>query len=307
MTGTTSGARTDCRAWGRKIAANAGTTWTFNLAVPGTGDYDLYLYAGTPDAKGNPVIVASSAHAGNGVAESMTFTSVATATDYLFVKRVSGSGAFSLAATNRPCGNGIVESGEQCDDGNLADGDCCSSLCQVDPNGTACSDGSLCTRSDTCQGGACVGSNPGDVHGVDACHVAGVCNPSTGVCSSPPAMDGIACNDGNACTASDACQAGACVGSNPVTCTASDVCHVAGVCNPSSRSSPNPAAQNGTVCTDGNACTATDTCQGGACVGASPKICAASDACHVAGTCEPARGACSNRQRRWHGQRRQRV
>lgn len=28
------------------------------------------------------------------------------------------------------CGNGIVQQGEQCDDGNTADGDCCSSTCQ---------------------------------------------------------------------------------------------------------------------------------------------------------------------------------
>ncbi len=29
------------------------------------------------------------------------------------------------------CGNGIVESGETCDDGNTADGDCCSATCQL--------------------------------------------------------------------------------------------------------------------------------------------------------------------------------
>lgn len=30
------------------------------------------------------------------------------------------------------CGNGIVEDGEQCDDGNVVDGDGCSSLCTVE-------------------------------------------------------------------------------------------------------------------------------------------------------------------------------
>src|SRR5207247_1518984 len=30
------------------------------------------------------------------------------------------------------------------------------------------------------------------------------------------------------------------------------------------------------------------------CVGGSPVVCAASDQCHVAGTCNPATGACSN-------------
>ncbi|MEM3113482.1 MAG: LamG-like jellyroll fold domain-containing protein [Candidatus Pacearchaeota archaeon] len=34
------------------------------------------------------------------------------------------------------CGNGIVESGEQCDDGNTNDNDCCSSSCQLDTGTT---------------------------------------------------------------------------------------------------------------------------------------------------------------------------
>lgn len=32
------------------------------------------------------------------------------------------------------CGNGILEAGEQCDDGNLLDGDGCSSSCQLEPD-----------------------------------------------------------------------------------------------------------------------------------------------------------------------------
>jgi cysteine-rich repeat protein len=43
------------------------------------------------------------------------------------------------------CGNGFVESGEQCDDGNLSNGDCCSSTCQYEANGAPCaSDGHPC-------------------------------------------------------------------------------------------------------------------------------------------------------------------
>lgn len=30
-----------------------------------------------------------------------------------------------------PCGNGVVDAGEACDDGNLRDGDCCTSACQL--------------------------------------------------------------------------------------------------------------------------------------------------------------------------------
>ena len=56
-------------------------------------------------------------------------------------------------------GTGNTSAGEACDDGNTADGDCCSSSCQVDPVGTACDDGEFCTAADECDGaGTCSGS-----------------------------------------------------------------------------------------------------------------------------------------------------
>nr|MBK7068859.1 DUF5050 domain-containing protein [Deltaproteobacteria bacterium] len=128
----------------------------------------------------------------------------------------------------------------------------------------------------------------------DQCHVAGVCQPETGACTDPVAPEGSACDDANACTRSDSCSAGACVGANPVTCTASDQCHVAGVCDPASGACSNPSAADDTACDDANACTRSDSCSAGACVGANPVTCAASDQCHVAGACDPASGACSN-------------
>src|SRR5207302_304879 len=100
-------------------------------------------------------------------------------------------------------------------------------------NGTTCSDGNVCTQTDTCQNGICVGSNPVTCTASDQCHVAGTCDPSTGHCSNPAAPTGTPCNDGPACTQTDTCQSGMCVGSNPVVCTASDQCHVAGTCDPS--------------------------------------------------------------------------
>ena len=97
-------------------------------------------------------------------------------------------------------------------------------------NGTACNDGNVCTQTDTCQAGVCVGSNPLFCAATDQCHTAGVCDPVTG-CSNPAKPNGTACNDGNVCTQWDWCQAGVCVGKNPVVCTASDECHIAG-CDP---------------------------------------------------------------------------
>jgi cysteine-rich repeat protein len=44
------------------------------------------------------------------------------------------------AAPPPPCGNGTLDSGEQCDDGNTRDGDCCSSECQFEALGSSCLD-----------------------------------------------------------------------------------------------------------------------------------------------------------------------
>ena len=51
---------------------------------------------------------------------------------------------------------------------------------------------------------------------------------------------------------------------------------------------------DGTACNDGDACTASDTCRAGICTGSAPVTCTPLDACHVAGTCAPATGLCSN-------------
>ena len=160
--------------------------------------------------------------------------------------------------------------------------------------GQACNDGALCTSNDICvAGGTCAGTAV-VCTALDQCHVAGTCNPATGTCSNPNAADGAACNDGNGCTQTDTCQGGACTGANPVTCTALDQCHVAGTCNPATGTCSNPYAADGAACNDGNGCTQADTCQGGACTGANPVACTALDQCHVAGTCNPATGTCSD-------------
>ena len=48
------------------------------------------------------------------------------------------------------CGNGAVEAGEDCDDGNTDAGDCCSAQCALEVG--ACSDGNACTTGDLRRG-----------------------------------------------------------------------------------------------------------------------------------------------------------
>jgi len=265
FSGTTTGAASDRRAWGRSVALAAGERLVVSLAVPAAADYDLYLYAGAPAANGEPVIAASSTAAALGAAESISFTAPDAGTRYLFVKRVSGQGAFTLAR---------------------------AVTCPIGADGTVCNDGNACTQVDTCQGGVCVGGSPVVCTALDQCHAVGTCSPSTGLCTNPNKPDGAACNDGNACTLVDACQGGACAGGSPVVCAA-DQCHDAGTCNVATGACTRPNKTNGTPCNDGNACTQVDACQVGACVGSSLVVCTALDQCYDPGACNPSTGLCT--------------
>src|SRR5439155_806830 len=71
-------------------------------------------------------------------------------------------------------------------------------------------------------------------------------------------------------------------------------CHMHSTRDPTLGACPNPIPNNVTSCSDGNAGTHTVTCQNGPCTGSNPVACTASDQCHVAGTCDPSSGACSN-------------
>ncbi len=133
-------------------------------------------------------------------------------------------------------------------------------------DGTPCSDGSLCTQTDTCSGGVC-GGNAVICPAPGVCHVQGTCNPQTGVCSDPVAADGTQCTDGNACTVGDTCQGGGCTAGPPLSCTALDECHLPGVCNPQTGQCTNPTATDGTLCDDGSQCSVGDQCVGGVCQG----------------------------------------
>jgi cysteine-rich repeat protein len=81
------------------------------------------------------------------------------------------------------CGDGEVDRGEQCDDGNATGGDCCSAACAPEPAGAPCADANACT----------------------ACDGAGGCAPRP---------DATPCDDQDACTA-DACAAGQCLATYP--------------------------------------------------------------------------------------------
>jgi cysteine-rich repeat protein len=123
------------------------------------------------------------------------------------------------------CGNGKVEPGEDCDDGNTLNGDCCSSTCHFEATGSSCTDHNACTVGETCNLGVCGGGTAVVCNDGNQC-TQDSCVPATGCVFNPTPMNGQACNDGQVCTINDVCNAGTCAGS-PAPDTDSD-----GVCNP---------------------------------------------------------------------------
>ena len=77
----------------------------------------------------------------------------------------NGKGIFKGKGAPAPascpdCGDGDLDAGEQCDDSNNANGDCCSATCQFETSGSACDDGDACTENDQCDGAGVCGADP---------------------------------------------------------------------------------------------------------------------------------------------------
>ncbi|WP_373045343.1 DUF4215 domain-containing protein [Vulgatibacter sp.] len=103
-----------------------------------------------------------------------------------------GSGGAGGSGGGALCGNGVVEAGESCDDGNDVDGDACTSGCEV----ARCGDGFVHEGAEACDDGNDVDT--------DGC---------TSTCALPACGDGHvqgdeACDHGvaNSDTAADACR-----------------------------------------------------------------------------------------------------
>ena len=166
---------------------------------------------------------------------------------------------------------------------NPTDGSCSN---PVGHEGEVCQDdGDACNGVSTCVGGACVETTEAvTCVAQDECHVAGVCDSNTGVCSNPAGNDGFPCDDNNQCTTGDTCQSGLCSGSE-ISCDDGNVC-TDDSCDPVTGCT---YSNNNNSCDDSNACTENDVCENGFCEGTiiscdDGNVCT-QDACDVLSGC----------------------
>lgn len=138
-------------------------------------------------------------------------------------------GSTSGTITGSRCGNGVLDPGEQCDDG-FANGhmlDCCSATCMLEPATVRCREpAALCDAGAFCSGtsSTCPPSNAVP-DGTSCTHV--VCRADTclsGTCVPHFTPSGTACDDQNACTLNDACDGAGNCGGTPRQCD--DPCSV---------------------------------------------------------------------------------
>lgn len=280
----------------------SGTLTSRNTDIEWGGGKNLVIYRGSFDATGGTMLADTDSPSGNFIecrcADPSTDGTCGTPLRCENAPVLTGAtvtpGANVTPVALGPCTgcpNGVLDApGEQCDDDNFDDSDCCSSTCQAAVGGRACvsdrntctddvcdgagacvhtdnsdpcDDYRVCTLGDTCQAGRCIGTQVPD--GSVACTDTNPCTEAdtcrAGVCAGNPLPEGAPCDDFNLCTESDTCSAGRCTGSavpgsppcdDRDPCTTGETCTL-GRCQ-GTRLSP------GTACDDGNSCTMGETC-----------------------------------------------
>jgi hypothetical protein len=198
---------------------------------------------------------------------------------------------FGDSFTLEDCGNGVVDTGEQCDegDGNGQPGHCCSKTCDTLPAGTLCPDGDLCNGAETCSAaGQCVHGTPLSCNNGNPCTVE-TCIPATG-CHSDDKPDGTSCSDGAFCNGGEVCVGGTCTNQLAPDCNDHNPCTVDS-CNPANNACQNTpvdhpvpgcACPNGdSDCDNNNKCDGKETCDPSHqfCHPGTPLVCTTTNQC----------------------------
>ena len=142
------------------------------------------------------------------------------------------------------CGNGLLEAGEGCDDGNNMNGDGCTAACEIE-------DGNPCAADGECASGVC-----------DMNEMPPICEPA-GSCGNGELDATESCDDGNL-TTGDGCS-NVCLLEDGEPCTDNVQC-VSAICDGVDSNSCEPANACGNGALEGNeACDDGDTAAGDGC------------------------------------------
>ena len=277
---------------GSTLAGNAGTATVSDAGTTGgattsssagtTGGVSTSSDAGTT---GGATIVSTAGTTGGATTVSTTGASSGGTTSASDAGALGGAGTGGL--TNRPniaCGNGVVDPGEDCDDGNTREDDGCTTSCRYGCYTVKdCADNNPCT-ADSCgpapKGFACTYEtllatqcDDGDACTTgDTCDATATCHGGTNICACKVDNDCKAHENGNACNGTLHCVSGQCElnAATVVKCdTANDTDCRKSVCDPTTGVCSVVNATEGAQCDDGLFCTATDACHSGTCVGTS--------------------------------------
>lgn len=280
------------------VYLRSGAAWTLQSTLRSTGIWQQDMFGWAVSLSGGTAIIGA------------FNTHYTTEYGAAFTYKVPASNGSSCAAASDCIGQSCVD-GVCCDTacgGGVLDCQACNlpgskGTCTIASAGTACRPvAGGCDVAESCDGAS--PSCPQDAFVAAAtpcrpsagqCDVAEACSGGVAACPGDTFLsNGTSCDDSNPCTLSDACQNGACKSGLPVVCVAPDQCHDAGTCDPATGQCAAPPKVDGSGCNDGNPCTLVDVCQVGVCVAGPPLVCLPLDACHQAGTCDPATGVCSN-------------
>ena len=137
-----------------------------------------------------------------------------------------------------PCGNDVVETGEQCDDGNTDPGDCCSPTCQYESAATVCrAAADICDAADYCTGSSDTCPTDGFLPAMTVCRAGSgdLCDPEELCTGSDPS-----CPTDTVSSAGTVCDAGSgdlcdpdelCTGISGQPCPADTVTSAGTVCD----------------------------------------------------------------------------
>jgi MYXO-CTERM domain-containing protein len=270
------------------LVLEKGNQVAFDLTMPPGATGDLALFLVRAPSCGDPLVCAGNSVdlIGAGVGPERikaNLQAYPAGTYYLIVDSKlaapdpASCGAYALTVTGHLsafCGNGTVDPGEVCDDGNASDGDCCSADCQNKAAaGTVCrASAGACDIAETCNAdGTCPSANAVKPSGT-------ACRPVAGKCDTAEVCDGVTagCGADRFLSAGTVCRA------------ALGICDRTETCTGTGPACPADAFQApGTSCGAPTTCQMAPSCNGsGACVPGGPVSCEDNNSCTV-DSCNP--------------------